>query len=73
MPTRSLRTPQLATTTRVLAHRAFLPPQGQVVYRTENGECRPFVFEGRSDAKPPTVARNFEVYDPLDFLAACPP
>jgi hypothetical protein len=48
-------------------------PEGQVVYRTENGECRPFVFEGRSDRKPPTVSRNFQVFTPLDFLAACPP
>ena len=48
-------------------------PEGQVVYRTENGQCRPFVFEGRADAAARTVARNSQVFTPLDFLAACPP
>jgi ribosomal protein S27E len=45
-------------------------PEGKVVYRTENAECRPFAFEGKEDTgKSRTVVRNFELFEPLDFIA----
>jgi len=45
-------------------------PDGKVVYRTENAECRPFAFEAREGkGKPATVVRNFELFEPLDFIA----
>ena len=45
-------------------------PEGNVVYRTENAECRPFAFEAREcNGKPTTVVRNFELFEPLDFIA----
>jgi hypothetical protein len=43
---------------------------GKVVYRTEKAECRPFAFEAREgNGKPTTVVRNFELFEPLDFIA----
>jgi hypothetical protein len=45
-------------------------PDGKVVYRTEKAECRPFAFEAREGTgKPSTVVRNFELFEPLDFIA----
>jgi len=45
-------------------------PEGKVVYRTEKAECRPFAFEAREGTgKASTVVRNFEIFDPLDFIA----
>jgi hypothetical protein len=43
---------------------------GKVVYRTEKAECRPFAFEAREGTgKTTTVVRNFELFEPLDFIA----
>lgn len=45
-------------------------PDGKVVYRTEKAECRPFAFEAREGTgKASTVVRNFEIFEPLDFIA----
>jgi len=41
---------------------------GQVVYRAEKAECQPFPILGDGKLLP-GVSRNFEVFDPLDFLA----
>ncbi len=41
---------------------------GKVVYRAEKADCQPFPALG-DDKLPRGVSRNFEVFDPLDFIA----
>ena len=41
---------------------------GKVVYRAEHKDCRKFPMPASKDLKN-GVARNFQVFDPLDFLA----
>jgi len=45
-----------------------LNPDGKVVYRAEKAECRPFPVPGDQNLRQ-GVKRNFEVFDPLDFIA----
>ena len=45
-----------------------LNPNGKVVYRAEKAECRPFPVPGDERLRQ-GVKRNFEVFDPLDFIA----
>jgi len=45
-----------------------LNPDGKVVYRAEKAECRPFPVPGDERLRQ-GVKRNFEVFDPLDFIA----
>jgi hypothetical protein len=45
-----------------------LNPDGKVVYRAEKAECRPFPALGDQNLRQ-GVKRNFEVFDPLDFIA----
>jgi len=41
---------------------------GQVIYKTEHGGCHKFPDPASDDLKG-GVARNFQIFDPLDFLA----
>jgi len=41
---------------------------GQVIYKTEHGDCHKFP-DPASDTLRSGVSRNFEILDPLDFLA----
>ncbi|MBM3789631.1 MAG: transposase [Acidobacteria bacterium] len=41
---------------------------GKVVYRAEKPDCRPFPVPGDQNLRQ-GVKRNFEVFDPLDFIA----
>jgi hypothetical protein len=43
-------------------------PQGKVIYRAEKPDCRPFPILG-NERLFRGVPRNFEVFDPLDFIA----
>ena len=43
-------------------------PQGKIIYRAERPECRRFPQLGDGDLAP-GPSRNFEVFDPLDFIA----
>jgi hypothetical protein len=43
-------------------------PTGQVVYRAEHQDCRKFPDPDSDDLRA-GVSRNFQVFDPLDFLA----
>jgi len=53
----------------ILAARAIkLTPEGRVVYKAEHENCRRFP-EPASASLRPNVNRNFQVFDPLDFLA----
>ena len=45
-----------------------LTPDGKVIYRAENPECRPFPKLG-NERLAGGINRNFEVFDPLDFIA----
>jgi len=45
-----------------------LTPEGRVVYKAEHENCRRFP-EPASASLRPNVNRNFQVFDPLDFLA----
>jgi len=42
-----------------------------VVYKAEHPECRRFP-EFCDDRLKVGVNRNFQIFDPLDFIAACP-
>ncbi|MEI8079284.1 MAG: transposase, partial [bacterium] len=46
-----------------------ISPDGQVFYRTENAECRPFAYENEDGETPHAVKRNFQHFKPLDFIA----
>jgi hypothetical protein len=45
-----------------------LNPDGKVVYRAEKPDCRPFPVPGDQNLRQ-GVKRNFDVFDPLDFIA----
>ncbi len=45
-----------------------ITPTGQVVYKAEHDSCRRFPEPASDDLKA-GVSRNFQVFDPLDFLA----
>ena len=45
-----------------------ITPTGQVVYKAEHDGCRRFPKPASGDLKA-GVSRNFQVFDPLDFLA----
>ncbi|OGV75272.1 MAG: hypothetical protein A3K18_14070 [Lentisphaerae bacterium RIFOXYA12_64_32] len=45
-----------------------LNPDGKVVHRAEKAECRPFPVPVDQNLRQ-GVKRNFEVFDPLDFIA----
>ena len=44
--------------------------EGKVVYRAEKADCQPFPILG-DERLFRGISRNFEVFDPLEFLAAC--
>jgi hypothetical protein len=48
-------------------------PEGQVFYRTENAECRPFADENHEGEKSHPIKRNFQNFKHLDFIADLTP
>jgi hypothetical protein len=45
-----------------------LTADGEIIYRAEHTECRRFPRLGDDDLAP-GLSRNFEIFDPLDFIA----
>jgi hypothetical protein len=53
----------------VSGERSFVRPLiNKILYRAGKAECIPFPKTGDKDLSP-GISRNYEIYDPLDFLA----
>ncbi|MBD3321216.1 MAG: IS91 family transposase [Chitinivibrionales bacterium] len=52
-----------------LARMVSLADEGKILYRASHANCVPFPISGDKDLMK-GIPRNFEVFDPLDFLAA---
>jgi hypothetical protein len=51
-----------------LARMVSVTNDGKILYRAGKAECIPFPKTGDKDLSP-GMPRNYEIYDPLDFLA----